>query len=103
MWRWVLRAVLAISRRPAVQQWVKRRARIVIEKVRQRAELTIAKLHAAADLGPAIPKPKLSRLIRTPQDILHPGQVVFVDGVAFRVIRLVSSNAQETAYEAIEA
>jgi hypothetical protein len=102
MWKHIIKAVLTLSHNPAVQQWVRRRARIIIDRIRNRAEKRIAGLYEAAGLDPA-PKPKLSRMIRTDKDILHPGQVAIVDGKAYRVVRLISSSAAETVYEGIEA
>jgi hypothetical protein len=102
MWNLLLKGLLAVTSNPAVQQWAKRQALRLVDKIRNRAELKIADLHATVGLDPA-PKPKLSRMIRTEKDILHPGQVAIVDGKAFRVIRLISSSAKETIYEGIEA
>lgn len=99
MWKWLLRAVLAASSNPAVQAWVKKRARKVIIGIQARAESQSAGLHAAAGLPPT--KAKLTRLIRTEKDVLHPGQVAIVDGKAIRIVRLMSSNKDETYYEGI--
>lgn len=101
MWKWVLRGLVALSQKPALRAWVQRKARIVADRIRHRAELRVAALYDSAGLD--VPKPKMTRLIRTEKDILRPGQVAVVDGKAFRVVRLVSSNARETAYEAVEA
>ena len=101
MWKLILSGLLALSRNPAVQQWARRRARLVIDKIRNRAESRIASISAAAGLDPA-PKAKLSRMIRMEQDTLHPGQVVIEGGKAYRIVRLISSNAHETVYEAVE-
>lgn len=102
MWKAILKAVVAVSARPEVRAWVQRRARKLIDKIRARAERRIGDLTAAAGLDPA-PKPKLSRMIRTERDILHPGQVAVVDGKAYRIVRLLTSNARETVYEGVEA
>jgi hypothetical protein len=101
MWKWVLKGVLAISSNPAVQAWVKKKARKVIDKIQRNAEDSTAALHEVAGLPPT--KAKITKLIRTDKDVLHPGQVAIVDGKAYRVLRLMSSNAQETYYEGVEA
>lgn len=101
MWKWIIRAALAVTSDPRVQQIARRQARRVIDKVRTRAEMRIARLYDAAGLEQT-PKPKLSRLIRTEKDILRPGQIVIVDAKAYRVVRLLSSSAMETVYEGVE-
>lgn len=102
MWRLILKVVLAVSGRPEVRAWAQRKARKAVERIRNRAESQTAKIADAAGLDPA-PKPKLSRLIRTEKDVLKPGQTVIVEGAPFRIVRLISSSARETVYEAVEA
>lgn len=63
MWRWVLRAVFTLSRNPAVQEWARRRAYVVIDKIRARAERRIAALCDVAErriaaLYAAVEEPK---------------------------------------------
>jgi hypothetical protein len=50
MWKLVLRAVRAASKNPAAQQWVKRRARRLIDLIRLRAEKRITGLQDAAGI-----------------------------------------------------
>lgn len=102
MWKWIIQAVLALSRNPKVQAWAKKKAVQAINSARQRGEQQAAALADVAGINP-VPKPKVGRLIRTERDILKPGQVAIVDGKPYRVVRLLSSNAQETVYEAVEA
>lgn len=102
-WKWVLRAVLAVSQNEAVRGWVRRRAKSLIDAARKRAEARIADFTAMADDDPpadATPGAKVSVLVRTPKDTLRPGQVTLVDDRELRIIRLLSSNPTETVYEA---
>lgn len=99
MWKHVLKLALAVSSNPAVLAWVKRKARQVIVGIQTKAESDSAALHEVAGLPPT--KAKLTRLVRTEKDILHPGQVAIVDGKAIRILRLMSSNAVETYYEGV--
>lgn len=95
MWKWILRAAVAIAQSP----WAKEKAHAVIQKLRERAEAKAKDVATAAgiDLPPTF---KASRIIRTPADTLKPGDVVGVDGGKYRITRLLSSSARETVYEA---
>jgi hypothetical protein len=101
-WKWVIKALLMLSQNPKAQAWARLKALKAINRIRSRTEQTTADLFDAAGLVPS-PKPKMGRLIRTERDILKPGQVAVVEGKAYRVVRLISSHARETVYEAVEA
>lgn len=102
MWKFILKGLLTASSNPAVRQWAQRKARKIIEAAALKANKQVAELSAAVGIDPG-PKPKVATMIRTEKDILRPGQVAVVDGKAFRIIRLLSSNAKETVYEGVEA
>ena len=101
-WKWIVQAVMYLSKDPKVQAWARLQALNAINRLRRKNETLVASLYDAAKLDPA-PKPKAGRLIRTERDILKPGQVAIVEGRSFRIVRLLSSNARETVYEAVEA
>jgi hypothetical protein len=108
-WKWIIQAVLALSQNPKVKAWAKAKAleavsNLTIKSDRQAAELldVVGLKTVAASIEASVPKPKMGRLIRTERDVLKRDQVAMVDGKSYRVTRLLTSNAKETVYEAIE-
>jgi hypothetical protein len=56
MWSWILKAVVAVSKNPAVRAWVEKKALEIIAKLRAKAEAKAAAVAASASI-PVPPHP----------------------------------------------
>lgn len=99
MWALIFKAAVAFAQ----TKWARDNAKIVISKLRAKHD---AKIKAIADgAGIAVPHQdgssfRAATVIRTKTECFKPGMFVFVEGVTYRISKLLSVSSAEVTYEA---